>query len=179
MSYLFSFKGRINRARIWLFLVICICVDIVLGVIAAYGFDWSVTLKSFVAVFKDMTPGQELDLHKIAAPAMTGTSYPAIAAMAVIYLLVVWAGFAIFVKRLHDRGKSAWWLLLYWLLPLALQAFMFATAPSILDAIMGVRTPLGHAAYGVATLISLWVFIELYFFRGTRGDNRFGPDPLA
>jgi len=28
-------------------------------------------------------------------------------------------------------------------------------------------------------LISLWVFIELYFFRGTAGDNRFGPDPLA
>lgn len=26
---------------------------------------------------------------------------------------------------------------------------------------------------------SVWVIIELYFLRGTVGDNRFGPDPLA
>lgn len=31
----------------------------------------------------------------------------------------------------------------------------------------------------LATLISLWAFVELYIFRGTVGDNRYGPDPLA
>ena len=49
------------------------------------------------------------------------------------------------------------------------------------------RTPvysvlnLAGLALGIAcaTLIFLWVFIELYCLRGTTGDNRFGPDPLA
>jgi uncharacterized membrane protein YhaH (DUF805 family) len=33
------------------------------------------------------------------------------------------------------------------------------------------------AAMGYAVLI--WISIEAAFIRGTRGDNRFGPDPLA
>ena len=35
------------------------------------------------------------------------------------------------------------------------------------------------SAGGVAALISLWAFVELYCLRGTVGDNRYGPDPLA
>lgn len=179
MSYLFSFRGRINRAKIWLFVLICLLVDAVLMVIAAHGFDWSETVKSFFAVLKELTPGEHLDPHKIAAPKLTGASYPAMAAIGVIYLVLIWAGLAIFVKRLHDRNKSAWWLLLYWLAPVALHVYAYASAPSICDAMMGVRTPLGHVAAGIALLISLWVFVELYCFRGTKGENRFGPDPLA
>jgi len=180
MSYLFSFKGRINRAKIWLFLLICLCVDVVIGVIAAHGFGWAETLKSFVAAVKALAPGEHLDLAKVAAPKMLGTtSYAAIAAIGLLYLAVIYASLAVYAKRLHDRGKSAWWLLVYVLLPMVLQGYMFASAPSFSAALMGIRSPLGHAAYGVASLISLWVFVELYFFRGTRGENRFGPDPLA
>src|SRR5215472_14717955 len=32
-------------------------------------------------------------------------------------LLVLFAGLAVATKRLHDRGKSAWWLLLFYLVP--------------------------------------------------------------
>ena len=28
-------------------------------------------------------------------------------------------------------------------------------------------------------LVALWFLIELGFLRGTEGDNRYGPDPLA
>jgi uncharacterized membrane protein YhaH (DUF805 family) len=48
-------------------------------------------------------------------------------------------------RRLHDRNKSAWWLLLC-LIPL------------------------------IGAII---IFIWTYCLRGTMGDNRFGPDPLA
>ena len=179
MSYLFGFKGRINRAKIWLFLLICLCVDVALVVIAAYGFDWSETGKTLVAALKDVAPGQQLDIHKVAAPKMIGTSHTAIAAMGVLYLLFVWAALAVYTKRLHDRGKSAWWLVLYWLVPMLLQVYAVVSAPSVLDSLVGERTALGHAAYGIASLISLWVFVELFFFRGTRGENKYGPDPLA
>jgi hypothetical protein len=28
-------------------------------------------------------------------------------------------------------------------------------------------------------VVGLWHSIDLFIFRGTKGDNRFGPDPLA
>jgi uncharacterized membrane protein YhaH (DUF805 family) len=39
--------------------------------------------------------------------------------------------------------------------------------------------PLVVITRGAATIISLWAFVELYILRGTVGDNRYGPDPLA
>jgi len=39
--------------------------------------------------------------------------------------------------------------------------------------------PVVLIARGAATIINLWAFVELYILRGTVGDNRFGPDPLA
>jgi uncharacterized membrane protein YhaH (DUF805 family) len=180
MSYLFGFSGRINRAKIWLFLLICIIVEILLFVIAAHGFDWSATTRSFIAMAKDMQPGDRFDFTKVAAPRMIGhQSYAALAAIALLWLTTFFASLAILTKRLHDRNKSAWWLILYVLVPFALQIYSFSTGPSVADALMSMRTPLGHAAYGIAVLINLWAFVELYFFRGTRGENRYGADPLA
>jgi uncharacterized membrane protein YhaH (DUF805 family) len=44
------------------------------------------------------------------------------------------------------------------------------------------RTP-GYAAAGaagtVAFVVSLWLFIEIGFLKGTQGPNRYGPDPLG
>ena len=31
---------------------------------------------------------------------------------------------------------------------------------------------------GFIPLVNIWVFIELYFLRGTYGDNKYGKDPL-
>jgi uncharacterized membrane protein YhaH (DUF805 family) len=36
-----------------------------------------------------------------------------------------------------------------------------------------------NAADLIATILALWAFIELFFFRGTAGENRYGPNPLA
>lgn len=30
----------------------------------------------------------------------------------VIYVAVIWIGFAVSIKRWHDRGKSGWWILI-------------------------------------------------------------------
>ena len=40
-----------------------------------------------------------------------------IAAIGVIYLLLLWPTLAIGVKRLHDRNKSAWWLVVFYVAP--------------------------------------------------------------
>ncbi|MEI9885256.1 MAG: hypothetical protein WDN08_01955 [Rhizomicrobium sp.] len=44
---------------------------------------------------------------------------------------------------------------------------------------MATGGPLATILGGVATIISLWAFVELYCLRGTAGDNRYGTDPLA
>lgn len=87
----------------------------------------------------------------------------------------LWASFAVAVRRLHDRAKSAWWLVAMYLPVLVLSALSSAAgAAGGADA---------EGASGFFALLSLpfsiWTFVELGCLRGTAGANRFGPDPLA
>lgn len=80
---------------------------------------------------------------------------------------------AITVKRLHDRGKSAWWVLLFYVLPIVLSGIkevLAAQGGGAFAAAMIVAT--------IGVVVSIWAFVELGCLRGTRGDNRYGPDPL-
>jgi uncharacterized membrane protein YhaH (DUF805 family) len=84
-----------------------------------------------------------------------------------ILVALVWVGLALAAKRLHDRDKSAWWLLLFYLGPVLLNGWGR-------HAVSGGRVILGLIAFA----ISIWALVELGFLRGTPGENRYGPDPL-
>src|SRR5215213_10035618 len=45
-----------------------------------------------------------------------------------IWLLSLWPILAVGAKRLHDRNKNGWWLLVFWLLPFALVVAGFGIA---------------------------------------------------
>ena len=87
---------------------------------------------------------------------------------AAIVILCIYVGVAISAKRLHDRDKSAWWLLLYYLVPGVLNGLAQ-------DSYEGMNLVLNLIGHG----ISLWALIDLGFLRGTPGDNQYGSDPLA
>ena len=179
MSYLFGFSGRINRAKIWLFLLIAIVAEIAAAVVAAFAFEWKGFLRSVKTAAENTAPLHSIDPGQLAWPSIAGPQ--AMAGLAIIALIVVAliiASFAIYTKRLHDRDKSAWWLLPYIGLPIVLELYGLSTAGYWCAPMSDMSLP-GRIAYGVGLLISLWVFVELFFFRGTKGDNRFGPDPLA
>ena len=91
--------------------------------------------------------------------------------MPLVYLPAIWIGLALAVKRLHDRDKSAGWLLPFVLLPslLAQVAFRMVAESS------GLGTAILPAA--AAALLALWGFVEIALMPGTEGSNRFGPDP--
>ena len=36
-----------------------------------------------------------------------------------------------------------------------------------------------YSGFAIVNVLVLWYLIELLVLRGTRGENRFGPDPLA
>jgi uncharacterized membrane protein YhaH (DUF805 family) len=80
-------------------------------------------------------------------------------------------GFAIHTERLHDRDKSAWWLVMFFLLPGALgQIAKFAGAIGTVPHFI-----LALAAFA----LTIWGFVEIGCLRGTAGANTYGPDPLA
>jgi uncharacterized membrane protein YhaH (DUF805 family) len=77
-----------------------------------------------------------------------------------------WSMFALNAKRLHDRNRSAWWLLVFYPLPGLLR--------NLPEDAGGIGIALGLA--GIA--LSIWAMIEFGFLRGTAGPNRYGPDPV-
>jgi uncharacterized membrane protein YhaH (DUF805 family) len=167
--YLFSFSGRINRAKAWLFILVAIGFEIIAIALIASAFG----LGHIAGVIQNKEP----------PTALTGNVVALIMCMivGVAFLVLVFSAFAVVVKRLHDRNKSAWWLVVFYLIPFILNGYRFST---VLDAMhRGQMTyagnPIATAAGGIAALISLWAFVEIYCLSGTNGDNRYGPDPLA
>jgi uncharacterized membrane protein YhaH (DUF805 family) len=84
----------------------------------------------------------------------------------IVYIAVIISGIAVGIKRLHDRDKSGWWLLVFYLGPSVLSG---------LGASTGFQVGFGIASFALA----LWAFVELGCLRGTAGANQYGPDPLA
>jgi uncharacterized membrane protein YhaH (DUF805 family) len=91
------------------------------------------------------------------------------------FIPLIVSSFAIMIKRLHDRNKSGWWVLFFYVLPMILSGMQKAlrTIPEATAVL------LGFACAAIAGIISLWMLIELGFLRGTIGPNRYGPDPLV
>ncbi|MBS0363576.1 MAG: DUF805 domain-containing protein [Proteobacteria bacterium] len=91
-------------------------------------------------------------------------------------LPMIVASFANSARRLHDRNKSAWWLLLFQGLPLLLSTFgAMARLGAPGDA--GVTAVSGLLSL-ISLPISIWALVELGFLRGTSGPNKYGDDPL-
>jgi uncharacterized membrane protein YhaH (DUF805 family) len=158
-ALLFSFQGRINRKPWWIAVIL---VGFATG--ASRGILGFVAYWSGNFVF-DLETDQ-----------FTPTGIFRLATGA-IGLADMWINLALGAKRLHDRDRSGWWLLLQFVA--VLLAAIFIT--------VAIAVPKGLAAawYGVAVVsgtlafvISLWLFVEMGFLRGTSGANRFGPDPL-
>jgi uncharacterized membrane protein YhaH (DUF805 family) len=103
-----------------------------------------------------------------------GIAAPLFIIMVVIVLIpwLLW-GVSFTTERLHDRDKSAWWLVVFYLVPgvlgqLAKAAWLAGTAGTVLYDVL--------ALAGFA--LTIWGFVEIGFLRGTAGSNRYGPDPL-
>jgi uncharacterized membrane protein YhaH (DUF805 family) len=86
------------------------------------------------------------------------------------FILVMVASIAIVVRRLHDRNKSALWLLPFAAVPLGVQLWVVGEARD---------EPAGLVlVVALASLtLNIWGLVEIGFRRGTAGGNRFGEQP--
>lgn len=146
-SLLFGFRGRINRAKYWLALLVFLIADIALGLVGwVLGNGFTFQVLSFV-----------------------------------VNLALFIGGIAVCIKRLHDRDRSGWWLMLFYFGPFVfvlIGGFIFWAAADAVGmsaewSYLGLRLCI---VGGFALLI--WGFVEIGCRRGTAGYNRFGPDPL-
>jgi uncharacterized membrane protein YhaH (DUF805 family) len=104
-----------------------------------------------------------------------GIAAPVFVVMVVVVLIpwLLW-GFSFTTRRLHDRGKSAWWLVVFYLVPGVLGQFAEAAWFGGVAGIV-MQYLLAFAAFG----LTIWGFVEIGCLRGTAGSNTYGPDPLS
>jgi len=142
LSNWFPFKGRIGRRRYW-----------------------SLTLLYLLALFVGLAAFVAAGILLEAGPtdAITFAMVPIV----IIFMLSMSVAIAgIGVRRLHDRGKTGFWLLLYYAVPL------WMTKSAGLD-VVGVIVSLASAG------ILIWAIIDLGVLRGDPRTNAFGANPLV
>jgi uncharacterized membrane protein YhaH (DUF805 family) len=175
-AFLFGFDGRINRAKYWYAGFASLSVGLVfLSVSAAVvGFVFGTHLKSVDMTVSNIfgTPASSPIAASFAGadPQSEGLMRLLFYVLGTpVFVLSMWILAAATIKRLHDRDRSGWWMM------------VLCIGPPLLDRI-GDRLD-AWDALGVfpllASLLTLWGVVELAFLKGTRGPNRFGADPLA
>jgi uncharacterized membrane protein YhaH (DUF805 family) len=91
----------------------------------------------------------------------------------IAYIPLTYVGVVSGIKRLHDRNKSGWWILLLYGGPMLLPLIGIG-----LSGAAGASLPLAILQLA-SFIIWIWAFVELGCLRGTIGQNQYGPDPLA
>ena len=158
---LFGFSGRANRGKFWLAVVLWIIF---------WAIAMLVCVLAAIVILGLHLPDSSLPHDElIARYVRLAFDYLGLLIVYIAFTVVsLISGFAVGIKRLHDRDKSGWWILLFYL------------APSLLGSIANANEhPLAGFVLGVGSfVISIWALVELGFLRGTVGPNRYGPDPL-
>jgi uncharacterized membrane protein YhaH (DUF805 family) len=181
IQFFFGFDGRIGRGRLW---VVGLCFYAAAAFALALEPEARTTMSRlmwlpesaalFIYLFAGMwgfalaVLTMAVDLFIITGSGGRIVLAPFIASLAVS-LVLGWMIVAVAAKRLHDRDKSGWWLL------------VFVVAPLLLIE-LGVPFP-NSAARKLLLLaafaLHVWSFIEIGCRPGTRGANRYGADPVA
>jgi uncharacterized membrane protein YhaH (DUF805 family) len=89
-NLLFSFQGRVNRAKWWLVNVVATAVYFIATGLLAGG------------VFSSDDPSKALESMGMVAGIV----------LFVVSIVLLWISLAVAAKRWHDRGKTAWWILI-------------------------------------------------------------------
>jgi uncharacterized membrane protein YhaH (DUF805 family) len=141
LTTFFVFKGRIGRRRYWS-LTLLYMSALVMGMAAFIATGILLDAKSTDAF--------------IFVPVGIGVVFFGSMSAAI-------SGIA--VRRLHDRGKTGYWLMLYFFAP----SWLIKHAD-----IEGAGLVFLAAALGAV----IWAVVDLGVLRGQAGSNAFGPDPL-
>ena len=173
--FLFEFDGRINRARMWLALLVILCgmaliAALMVGIDAMFGNPVKDVQFNLDEIFGFVDPAvlrtaiSRLREGKEASPAHLVLAF----FHAVGTLIFAWVYVAASAKRLHDRDKGGWWIVPYFVVPGLYGQFA--------DRLPSSYFMLPFAL--IAFLLMCAGFVDIFCLKGTRWTNRFGPNPL-
>ncbi len=164
-----QFSGRSRRKEFWMYILFVIIVTIVLSVLdAMLGLGGSAQTSS--TTFEPGTTGFGR------SAGVTGGVLAGIFSLATII-----PSLAVQVRRLHDTNRSGWWILMPLVPYLAGAVLLLGGALNGIGS-GGMTAASGGALAvgGILMLIGGICAIALLVFMcldGTRGPNRYGPDP--
>ena len=157
----FDTSGRINRSTFWLGILILIVIDIIVSL----GSGWA----GFGNIDIIRPWGLIGTAANIRSDGLYDTFIKPIFIPLVITGVLTYVQYSICVKRLHDRNKPGWWMLLWYLIPTLGGAFTSLGAGFIF----------GGWFYELITQIPLfavgiWMIVELGCLEGTPFRNQYG-----
>lgn len=156
VSLLFSFHGRINRKQYWQ-------AGSLVGVLGLMGLITLLTLSG-------------LSITDVEDPAQALGAVSTFAIFALpLMAFVSWTGYAIQVKRLHDRGRTGYLALLPILVSMGLISTLIGAIAS--NAPAGVFVAQVQPYSIALNIINLWFFIDLGCLPGVDGPNKYGDPP--
>jgi uncharacterized membrane protein YhaH (DUF805 family) len=160
-AFYFSPRGRISRYQFW-----------VRGLVVI----WAIFLLLEVPIWVFAAAGSKAGAGIFAV------------LLAVYSLVIIWPSLALQIKRIHDRNKSGWLIVIPMIPGLLLGIVWGVAAIEAIssgdfqsDATVGVLIGAGIFTWILVLIslgISIWFFVEFGCLRGTTGENRFGPDPV-
>lgn len=121
------------------------------------------------------------------ADEVTGSKLTGGAIMGLVYLLLLLPQLAVEVRRLHDRNHSGWWVAVTVFISLVVLILIIPVGVRVLQNRESGLPPNDGLPSGlffvIAGLGAINAIIELIIFiwlllPGTKGGNRYGPDPL-
>lgn len=146
-----DFTGRARRAEYWQFLLFQIFIYVCLGIIFGLGLGKTHTVVETLAGF--------------------------VIAVGVFGLFCLLPNLAVMVRRLHDTGKSAWWLLLYLPSFVSIAVGVYQVSALRTQGLVGMHDAGQNPLLGLACLGARVYLLYLMRKRGDAGANAYGPDP--
>ncbi|MBF9057569.1 DUF805 domain-containing protein [Rhodobacterales bacterium HKCCSP123] len=160
-----NFSGRARRAEYWwfaLFLVLAgVAVQVALAMNVMSDADFAAAMTSPGAAQTWIKQNPEA-LH-LAGYALAG------------YIVLGWLPqLTVTVRRLHDTNRSGWYIFMPFL------AYLAAVGGAILltMTMAGNGAQLGVIGVMIIPMVASIRFLIVLCLPGTRGNNRFGPDPV-
>ncbi len=150
----FSFHGRLNRKRY------------ILRSLALAAFLAIVQIVICLLVVGIYICAEQLNcVDFIDVNYISPTAYMVDFALNVVFFVVdLTIGMSLMVRRLHDLNRSGFLALFNYVLSIVFFALF---------------VEFGFFFLFIGLLVGLSFAIYLIFFKGTKGDNKYGPDPLA